>query len=276
MNNLLKQCLLISKQAGQAILDMSLSRDLDTQKKVDKTPVTLADLRANEIICESLSRLAPEIPIISEEMVAPIFAKRSSFSTCWLVDPLDGTRGFIDGSDEYTVNIALIKDHDPVLGVIYAPCSDKLYYAVKNQGAFLCVNQKTQPLHVRPFNNDRPLVIAVSQYHNSPWLDELLKVSVAHQLLRLNSSIKMGYIAAGLVDFYPRLGPTSEWDTAAGQCVLEEAGGLLIDLAGNALCYNARDTLINPGFVAIGDPRQADYFLEILREIRQYSPHSRG
>lgn len=275
MEGLLKEIIQIAKEAGRAILNVSLVMDGDIQKKDDKTPVTLADLRANQIICDSLAALTPSFPIISEEMQAPLLAKRSSFSTCWLVDPLDGTRGFIDGSDEYTVNIALIDGGHPVLGVIYAPCSDKLYYAMKHQGAFLCINDNTQPLHVRPFNNDRPLVIAVSQYHNSLWFDELLKVSVGCQVLRLNSSIKMGYIAEGLVDFYPRLGPTSEWDTAAGQCILEEAGGLLIDLAGNALCYNARSTLINPGFVAIGDLRQKDYFLETIREMRRYSPHSR-
>ena len=146
----------------------------------------------------------------------------------------------------------------------HAPHTDRLYYATKGQGAFVCVHGSTQPIHVRAFDHDRPLVIAVSQYHNSAWFSQVTANLPAYELRRLNSSIKIGFIAEGLADFYPRLGPTSEWDTAAGQCIIEEAGGLLIDLEGRSLCYNARDTLINPGFVVIGDPSQKDYFLSLM------------
>ena len=261
---LVHQCISIARQAGDVIRDIATSSDLDIQKKADKSPVTLADLRANELICAALAKLTPAIPVISEEVTAPSFAERATFASCWLVDPLDGTRGFIDGSGEYTVNIALIENHQAVLGVIYAPHTDRLYYATKGQGAFVCVHGSTQPIHVRAFDHDRPLVIAVSQYHNSAWFSQVTANLPAYELRRLNSSIKIGFIAEGLADFYPRLGPTSEWDTAAGQCIIEEAGGLLIDLEGRSLCYNARDTLINPGFVVIGDPSQKDYFLSLM------------
>ena len=265
MTDLLNQCIDIARQAGKVIRDVVLSNDLDVQKKADKSPVTVADLRANELICAALAALTPTIPVISEEVTAPSFAERSTFTSCWLVDPLDGTRGFIDGSGEYTVNIALIENHQSVLGVIYAPHTDRLYYAAKGLGAFLCVGNETQPIHARPFNHDGPLVIAVSQYHNSAWFSRVVSDLPAYELLRLNSSIKIGYIAEGLADFYPRLGPTSEWDTAAGQCIIEEAGGLLINLDGEPLCYNARDTLINPGFAVIGDPSRQDYFLGLMK-----------
>lgn len=263
----MKQCIQIARQAGQVILDTSLSTDLCIQKKEDKTPVTLADLRAHDFIFDALSTLTPMIPIISEEAQAPLFSLRSTWTSCWLVDPLDGTRGFIDGSGEYTVNIALIENYQAVLGVIYAPASNRLYYASKNQGAFICVDNETRPIHVHPYNKDRPLVIAVSQYHNSEWCTQALKDNADYTLLRMNSSLKMGFIAQGLADFYPRLGPTSEWDTAAGQCIIEEAGGLLIDLTGEPLRYNARDTLINPGFAVIGDSVQRDYFLGLIRDF---------
>ncbi|PHQ79295.1 MAG: 3'(2'),5'-bisphosphate nucleotidase [Coxiella sp. (in: Bacteria)] len=270
LNELLEPCIALAKQAGEAIVRVAQSADIGVKKKADKTPVTLADIAAHNVICKGLAELAPDIPVISEEGDEIAVDKRLSWPRCWLVDPLDGTRGFIDGSGEYTVNIALIDNHRPVMGVIYAPqLGGKLYYAIKGQGAFVSDGKQTTPIHSCAFDGKRRVNIAVSQYHSSAWLKSLLLDLPDHELVRMNSSIKICFVGDGVADIYPRLGPTSEWDTAAGQCVVEEAGGLVVDLDGQPLSYNARDTLLNPGFAVIGDPQQKDYFLKLIQRVRR-------
>lgn len=266
---LLPEVIDIAKRAGSAIVDVASSGALGVQKKADRSPVTQADIAASDLICAELKKLTPDIPVISEEDDAVAVAERLTWPRCWLVDPLDGTRGFIDGSGQYTVNIALIDQYQPVMGVIYAPQLDQqLYYATKGFGAFMYKGGQLKPIKSCSFNQKRTINIAVSQYHGSKWLEKLLSDLPNHQLVRMNSSVKIALVAAGVADIYPRLGPTSEWDTAAGQCIVEEAGGLVIDLDGQPLTYNARDTLINPGFMVLGDPQQQQFFIELIQQLR--------
>lgn len=270
MHTLLEPVINIAREAGQAIVEVAQSADINIQKKADKSPVTEADLRANQLITDGLMTIAPEIPIISEEGDEALPEQRLSWPRCWLVDPLDGTRGFIDGSGEYTVNIALIEDHKPVMGVIFAPQLDeKLYYAVSGQGAFSRGNGVDEQLSFKSFDSVRALNIAVSQYHRSKWLDDLLTDIPKYELVRMNSSVKICFVAEGVADVYPRLGPTSEWDTAAGQCIVEEAGGAVVNLDGEPLHYNARETLENPGFIVIGDLARKAYFLDLIQRVRR-------
>lgn len=270
MHNLLEPVIEIAREAGQTIIEVAQFTDINVQKKADKSPVTEADLRANQLITEKLTALAPDIPIISEEGDEMLHEQRLSWPRCWLVDPLDGTRGFIDGSGEYTVNIALIENHKPVLGVIFAPqLGERLYYAVSGQGAFSRRNGRDEQITFKPFSSKGQLNIAVSQYHRSKWLADLLSDIPKYELVRMNSSVKICFVAEGVADIYPRLGPTSEWDTAAGQCIVEEAGGAIINLEGESLQYNARQTLENPGFIVIGDLASKDYFLDLIQRVRR-------
>ncbi len=271
LTELVEPVIEIAKQAGKAIAAIADSNiDMGVHKKADKTPVTIADLTANRIITQALAKLTPDIPIISEEGDAGSLDNRLSWKRCWLVDPLDGTRGFIDGSGQYTVNIALIDAHRSVMGVIYAPAiGEKLYYAVEGEGAFSVLEGVKRRLHFRSFGMDRTLNIAVSQYHHAKWLHDLIADIPKYELVRMNSSVKICFVAEGVVDIYPRLGPTSEWDTAAGQCIVEQAGAVIVNLEGQALTYNARPTLKNPGFIVIGDQKRKAYFLDLIQRVRR-------
>lgn len=262
-------CIALAKEAGEAIVSVSESADLQIKEKADKTPVTEADEVADRLITAGLAQLEPSFPVISEEGNAILSAERLSWPQCWLVDPLDGTRGFIDGSGQYTVNIALIDNHKPVLGVIYAPQLDLLYYAYEGQAWRVDAHGKTQ---IKCSEATHPETrIAVSQYHGSAWVDRLGDVLGDVDLVRMNSSIKLCYVADGTADVYPRFGPTSEWDTAAGHCIVEAAGGCVVDLTGQTLQYNARDSLINPGFMVVGDTDQTEHFLELIQKVRRES-----
>lgn len=270
MNRLLQALLPIAQQAGEAILAITHSaQGMAVQHKADHSPVTRADVCAHEFITQALHLLTPTIPIISEEGKLPMVTERLSWGRCWLVDPLDGTRGFIDGSGEYTVNIALIEQHRVVMGVIYVPRQKKLYYAAEGEGAYRQADGHSQRIQCCSTDPKQPLRIAVSQYHHAQWLSRLLGYIPKYELVRMNSSVKICLLAAGEVDIYPRFGPTSEWDTAAGQCIVEEAGGALVNLEGTALTYNARATLENPGFIAIGDPVRKEYFLDLIQRVRR-------
>lgn len=269
LNKLIPDVIDIAKRAGSAIEHIAQTLPLNVQKKEDRSPVTQADIVASDLICAELQKLTPDIPVISEEDEVVAVEERLSWPRCWLVDPLDGTRGFIDGSGQYTVNIALIDHHKPVLGVIYGPQLNKqLYYAVKGEGAFFCENDQARQIKSCAYDQKRTVHIAVSQYHGSKWLEKLLSDLPNHELVRMNSSVKIAFVATGRADIYPRLGPTSEWDTAAGQCIVEEAGGVVIDLGGQPLTYNARNTLINPGFMVVGDPQQQTFFIDLIKQVR--------
>ena len=239
--------------ASTAILEVYASSH-DVEYKSDESPITRADRAAHDILATRLALLAPDIPLISEEAEAGhAFAVRRGWSECWLVDPLDGTREFISRNGEFTVNVALVQDHEPVLGVVAAPALGLTYYAARGHGAFRLQGEPGPvPIRVRPAAS--PLVVVGSRSHRGDSLDDLLARIGPHELRPMGSALKFCLVAEGSADFYPRLGPTSEWDTAAAQAVLEVAGGAVTMLDGTPLRYNRRDTLLNPHFIAYGDP----------------------
>lgn len=241
----------IAKEAGQAIMAV-YEQDIEVQQKHDNSPLTQADLAAHNIIENSLSVLIPELPVLSEESAAIPFATRRQWGNYWLVDPLDGTREFIKRNGEFTVNIALIENHQPVMGVVFAPALNLLFYAARGQGAYRQLGSKTpQLIHARPFDSTQ-VTVAGSRSHAGEELLRFLDRMGPHMLISMGSSLKICLVAEGRADVYPRLGLTSEWDTAAAQCVLEEAGGRLVGLDGEPFRYNLKESLLNPHFFAVG------------------------
>jgi len=244
----------IARLAGQKILDIYDS-DFDVQKKADKTPLTAADMAAHHIIVNRLSELTPEIPVLSEESDSVPFATRKQWRRYWLVDPLDGTREFIKHNGEFSVNIALIEDHKSIIGVVYAPVLQLDYFAWHDGGAYkLEAGKKHTRIHVRPLSDT--LTVAGSRSHGSERQQAFIEKLGEVDLITMGSSLKSCLVAEGLADIYPRLGPTSEWDTAAAQCIVEEAGGYMTRTDMRPLRYNTRDSLLNPEFFVFGDNRR--------------------
>ncbi|HHQ69698.1 MAG TPA: 3'(2'),5'-bisphosphate nucleotidase [Halothiobacillaceae bacterium] len=238
----------IAQQAGQVIMQV-YAQDFAVDHKDDASPVTQADLRAHHIISQALHELTPVIPVLTEEQAAPDFAERRQWQSYWLVDPLDGTREFIKRNGEFTVNIALVVNHQPVLGVVLAPALDELYFATVHTGAYV-QREGRPPQAISVSREATPLRLALSRSHISDRELDLIDLFSQPQIIRCGSALKSCLIAEGRADIYPRLGPTSEWDTAASQCVLEQAGGFMIDLDGSPLSYNHKESLINPRFIA--------------------------
>lgn len=271
LSPLLTEIIALSKKAGEAILPFyQHDHLLDIKHKVDQSPVTEGDLAAHAVIEAGLKQLIPDWPLLSEEGDLPDFAVRQQWQRYWLCDPLDGTRGFINGSTEFSVNIALIENHQAIMGVIYAPVTEILYYGLQHHGSF---QQKAkgdlQRMYYRaPKNKFR---ILVGQYHRSKWSQKLEKRVPNLERISLNSSLKFGAIAACEGDIYPRFGVTCEWDTAAGQIILEEAGGAVVDFKGKPLQYNAKDSLENPEFLALGDASKVNEVINLLNEVRSSS-----
>ncbi len=250
----------LARQAGQIILSIYTTEFKICNKK-DNTPVTTADFAANDHIIQSLSQLTPHIPILSEESETIPYAQRQKWETYWLVDPLDGTRAFIDKTGEFSVNIALIHQHQPVIGVIYSPIKRCCFYACKDNGAFyLDENDQARAITVcNDYSADKSkkLIIAGTQSARSPalqdYFDNVAKLFDGYELMYMGSSLKSCMVAEGIADLYVRLGPTSEWDTAAAQCIVEEAGGLITDLHMHKLRYNTKESLLNPDFFVFGN-----------------------
>lgn len=237
----------IAWQAGDAIM-AHYSPDIGVSFKADDSPVTAADMAANEVICASLRERTPSLPILSEEAAAIEWSERRLWRRYWLVDPLDGTREFIAGNGEFTVNIALIEQGEPVMGVVHAPALEETYIAARGEGAWLFERDgSAQPLTAAASNLTRPRVL-ITRSHLKPGLMALLQRLPAHDQITAGSALKFGRLAAGRGEFYPRVGPTSEWDTAAGQCVVEVAGGTVQVAGGGSLRYNQGDSLLNPDF----------------------------
>jgi 3'(2'), 5'-bisphosphate nucleotidase len=242
----------IALRAGEEILRI-YGTDFAVEQKGDSSPLTAADTRAHEVICEGLARLTPAIPVWSEESADVPAARRASWSEFWLVDPLDGTKEFVRRNGEFTVNIALIRANAPVLGVVLAPVRDEDYHGAAGAGAWARRGREApRPLQVAE-RAANPLRVAGSRSHADPGVTAFLARVGPHRLVSLGSSLKFCLVAAGEADVYPRLGPTCEWDTAAGQAVVECAGGRVTDLAGAPLRYNTRPGTVNPAFVAYGD-----------------------
>lgn len=263
MNGLLSEVVSLIKQAGKQVLSIYHS-DVSVEYKIDKSPVTMADRVAHSCISQGLSQLTPEIPILSEEWGIPDFVERQRWSRYWLIDPLDGTKEFLEKNGEFTINIALIEDHLPVLGVVYAPVFDFCYFAKHEHGAFKQVAQQApQLLKASLWKIDEPITIAISRRHGIASLENFFTQFSALNLIRCGSSLKFCWLAEGFADLYPRFSPTYEWDTAAAHCLLKEAGGTVIDSQGQVLRYNTRPSLYNPSFLAVGDKTHcwSDYFV---------------
>jgi 3'(2'), 5'-bisphosphate nucleotidase len=246
----------VAKQAGAAIMDVyegDERRDFGATTKIDNSPLTEADLRAHEIIVSGLHALTPEWPVLSEESADIPFAERAQWRTYWLVDPLDGTKEFVSRNGEFTVNIALIHDHMPVLGVVYVPAIDTLYIGGEGQGAFKQV-ANGELIAIKPTVPSQLLPRVVgSRSHRGELLDAYLARLGNHELVSMGSSLKFCLLAEGLADLYPRLGPTSEWDTAAAHAVVEGAGGVVCLLDGSPLRYNTKANILNPHFIVYAD-----------------------
>jgi len=251
LHRLLLDVVALSREAGRAILGVYAS-SFTVQEKADSSPLTEADLRSQEILTVGLRRLLPEVPILSEESESVAWASRSTWDWLWIVDPLDGTREFVQRNGEFTVNVALVHRNRPVLGVVHAPVLETDYYACEGFGAFKCHGGSSAPIRSSA-RAAHPLRVVGSRSHRGSSLDRFLERVGPNELVAVGSSLKFCLVAEGAADVYPRLGPTCEWDTAAGHCVLEQAGGHLTDLEGRPLAYNARADLLNPWFVAYGD-----------------------
>ena len=242
----------LAADAGRQILAIYGS-DFAVDTKPDHSPVTAADRLAHIAISTGLQRLTPGIPVWSEESGEIAFGVRAGWREFWLVDPLDGTREFIKRNGEFTVNIALVRDHEPVLGIVHVPLREEDYFGVRGHGAFRSRGGAVPQAVTVSRSAADPIRVAGSRSHAGTSLETFLKRLGPHQLITLGSSLKFCLVAAGEADVYPRLGPTWEWDTAAGQAVVESAGGQVVGVDGRPLRYNTRADARNPWFLAFGD-----------------------
>lgn len=248
----------IARRAAREILQVYASGEFAATTKADESPLTAADLRAHRVIGDSLRALTPDVPVLSEEAADTPFDERSGWRRYWLVDPLDGTREFLARNGEFTVNIALIESHSPSLGVVHVPVTDLTYLGVPGVGAWR--QERGAPAReIRvSAHSAAPLRIVGSRSHRGSSLQTFLSRVGPHQLLPVGSSLKFCLVAEGAADVYPRLGPTSEWDTAAAHAVVAGAGGSVSRLDGGALEYNTKASLLNPFFVVYG-PTDRDW-----------------
>jgi 3'(2'), 5'-bisphosphate nucleotidase len=252
LHALTKSLLPIVARAGAAIMSV-YDVGFTVQRKDDDSPLTVADLESQRIIVEGLSRITPDLPILSEESAQAPWAERQTWRELWVVDPLDGTREFVKRNGEFTVNVALVRDHEPVLGVVAAPALGHLYWGASGMGAF-SHNRGEREVAIKVSAPHSPLRIVGSRSHPSAATADYLARLGAHAMTGIGSSLKFCLVAAGKADLYPRFGPTSEWDTAAGQALLEAAGGHVTRLDGHRLRYNCRESLINGDFLAFSRP----------------------
>lgn len=238
----------IAEQAGQAILAVYQQDNaaFNITGKADDSPLTAADLAAHQLIVKALTALTPELPILSEEAADISWDIRQNWQRYWLVDPLDGTKEFIKRNGEFTVNIALIENGEPVLGVIHAPVLNKTYYAAKGQGAFLKQGASSKAIAVAT-PGDTVRVVG-SRSHPSPDLAGYLQQFARHDMVPVGSSLKFCLVAEGSADVYPRFGPTMQWDTGAGHIIALEAGAS-VSFDGIASKVYQRENLRNPNFI---------------------------
>ena len=250
---LLDFALELAVEAGRRILGVYQS-DFAVTHTEDETPLTQADLASHALITETLGKAVPALPVLSEEDADIPDAVRRAWPRYWLIDPLDGTREFVKRNGEFTVNIALVEGHRPVLGVVHAPVPGQTWGAARGVGAFRLDGAVRIAIRARRLP-EKPTVVA-SRSHRDPETERILARLPGHELVGRGSSLKFCLVAEGAADFYPRMGPTSEWDTAAGQCVVEQAGGAVWRLPElTPLGCNEKDSVLNPSFAVIGDPQ---------------------
>lgn len=241
----------LARLAGAAIMDVYQKDGLQATVKFDHSPLTLADIASHKVIVDGLAELTPLIPILSEESDCVQYAERGQWNLFWLVDPLDGTKEFIKRNGEFTVNIALIENGVPVLGVVFAPALDVCYFAGINAGAFVQRGlAEAQRITVKPAITGDVINVVASRSHSDARTQTLLNQLGNYQCISMGSSLKLCLVAEGVAHFYPRLGPTMEWDTAAAHAVVNAAGGIVCDLTGKPLYYNKVD-MHNPEFFVL-------------------------
>ncbi len=244
--------------AGDEVFRLYDTEDFEAFSKDDESPVTSADYRANEIIMETLLTKTPDIPVMSEETDIPELSERAKWHRYWLIDPIDGTQEFIARSGDFTINIALIEKGKPVIGAIYWPCGQSLYFASEGEGAYKRCPVETKPISVRRFDvpTEDVIMIAISRRQSRERVLKRLTDKREYQMLPTGScSLKACFIAEGKADVFMRLGKTGEWDTGASQCIINEAGGAIFAATFADITYNARDSVENPDFVVLGDQR---------------------
>lgn len=249
----IQQVIAIAKQAGKAILKI-YNQPFEVERKADDSPLTIADKTANDIIIKGLTELYPDIPYISEETKLTGYASRKKWQYCWLIDPLDGTKEFVKKNGEFTVNIALIQNGEPVIGIIYVPVQATSYYAIKGRGSFkIDEYQQTTRNTVANIDEKSTVKLFASRSHRNQettdFINALQEKYPKVEVTGAGSSLKFCYIAEGLAHFYPRFAPTMEWDTGAGHIIATEAGAsVTVQPSGKALRYN-RENLLNPYFL---------------------------
>ncbi|EKT61575.1 3'(2'),5'-bisphosphate nucleotidase CysQ [Providencia sneebia] len=241
---MLEQIRQLALDAGSAIMEIYNAQEpIQVEHKSDNSPVTKADIAAHNVIAAGLARIAPDIPQLSEE-APPAWDERQAWQQYWLIDPLDGTKEFIQRNGDFTVNIALIRQGVPVMGVVYAPAKNLLYYA-QDQQAWKEEGGRKQQIHP---GDAIPPVIAISRSHQDDELKDYLMELGDHETLVVGSSLKFCLVADGTAQIYPRFGPTNIWDTAAGHAIARAAGANVIDWNGKILDYTPRESFLNPGF----------------------------
>ncbi len=251
LKSLVEPIVALAEDAGRAILEV-YSTDFDVQAKADDSPLTQADLASHRRIDAGLRSLTPELPIISEESGLPDYDTRRHWPRYWIVDPLDGTREFVNRNGEFTVNIALVENQRPVLGVVHVPVLGRTYVGCRGLGAQRRDGSgDPQTISVTPTSGETARIVG-SRSHRGASLDRFLERVGACDIVPMGSSLKFCVVAEGGADLYPRLGPTSEWDTAAAQAVVEQAGGSVVTLDGKPMKYNAKEDILNPHFLVIG------------------------
>ena len=259
LEKLLPDVLRLARAAGDAIMAIYDTADFGVDMKADNSPLTKADLAAHAILEPGLQKLIAGVPVLSEEGKLPAWAERQQWQRYWIIDPLDGTKEFIKRNGEFTVNIALIDNGEPILGVVHVPALNISYSGVKGAGAFKYEKNEKKTIRTRAINNrhNEPVAVVASRSHGADAVDALLtKISeklgeVA--LKNMGSSLKLCLVAEGAADIYPRLALTSEWDTAAAQAVVEAAGGQVLTDQLAVMRYNTKDDILNPFFYVIGD-----------------------
>ena len=256
-NNLLLKVCNIAIKAGEEILKY-YNEDINVTHKDDSSPLTKADLASNKIIMNALQQLDSTIPILSEESLVE-WKERKNWTKYWLVDPLDGTKEFIKQNGEFTVNIALIENNKPILGVIFTPVKFDLYFAQKNYGSYK-INSSSKLINLKEAvkifvaNQSSIKRIIGSRSHSNQTFDSWVNQNFPNsEIVQAGSSLKFCLIAEGAADIYPRFGPTSEWDIAAGHIIVKEAGGSVSTFENIEINYNQKEDLLNPQFYAIGN-----------------------
>ncbi len=254
LKGLAEEVVKIAQKAGDAIMEIYGKDDFQVESKGDESPLTIADKTGNDIICAGLEALDIQFPIVSEENKLLSYDVRKDYVSSWLVDPLDGTKEFIKRNGEFTVNIALIHKGEPVLGVVYAPVLEEMYYAWKDGGSYLEKEGETRKLQAPPFNlTDVGLGVVASRSHLNEATEAFVNALNEPVIVPKGSSLKFLILARGGAHVYPRLAPTMEWDTGAAHVVLSEAGGAVINHeTKKPLDYN-KENLLNPYFIAYGN-----------------------